>query len=186
MRMMLPGAENFLQQKNILLLPNHIFRCFVLDVAGVSARKSKEMDKRILVAENDPDILYILTLILSQAGYKVHPVSEGTSIVESKIDLPDLFILDKDIPLIDGFALCKYLKVKNETKHIPIIMISAYHGLRSKAKAIGVDAFLEKPFQVTSLLQTIRKYVDTETAPVDLGQHGVTTSPTHQLLPRSG
>jgi CheY-like chemotaxis protein len=117
------------------------------------------MSKRILVAENDPDILHLLTLILNEAGYEVQSVPGGTPIVEKKIDLPDLFILDKDMPLIDGLALCKYLKVTNETKNIPIIMISAYHKIKEKAKEIGIDEFLEKPFNVSNLLQTIQKYV---------------------------
>ena len=55
-----------------------------------------------------PDILYILTLLLKQAGYNVQSIPEGASIVERKVDLPDLFILDKDMPLIDGLALCTY------------------------------------------------------------------------------
>jgi DNA-binding response OmpR family regulator len=80
--------------------------------------------------------------------------------VESKIDLPHLFILDKDMPLIDGFALCKYLKVKEETKNIPVIMISAYHKLKIKAKEVGVDEFLEKPFDVKQLLNVIDRCIN--------------------------
>jgi CheY-like chemotaxis protein len=118
------------------------------------------MTKKIVVAEDDEDILFILDMILNDAGYKVEPVSNGSSIVSGNKDWPDLFILDKDMPVIDGLAVCKYLKLNNATKDIPVIMISAYHKLRSKAKQAGVDEFIEKPFELKNLLQVIGKYID--------------------------
>jgi CheY-like chemotaxis protein len=54
-----------------------------------------------------------------------------------------IFILDKDMPFIDGIAIAKFLKINDETKNIPIIMISAYHRLMVKAREAGVDAFIE-------------------------------------------
>ena len=120
------------------------------------------MTKKILVAEDDVDILFILNMILSKAGYKVEPLPEGTSIVHKRKDWPDLFILDKDLPSIDGLAICKYLKLKEETKNIPIIMISCFHHLKNKAKAAGVDEFIEKPFEMNHLLSVVEKYIDTK------------------------
>jgi DNA-binding response OmpR family regulator len=117
------------------------------------------MTKKILIAEDDPDILFILDMILNDAGYKVQPLTDGSSIVEGKTEVPDLFILDKEMPFIDGLALCKFLKVKEETKDVPIIMISAYHKLKQKAKAVGVDDFIEKPFEIKNLLKTISKHI---------------------------
>jgi CheY-like chemotaxis protein len=119
-----------------------------------------QMTKKILVAEDDEDILFILDMILNDAGYNVETISNGSSIVNGNKDWPDLFILDKDMPVIDGLAVCKYLKLNNETKDIPVIMISAYHKLRSKAKEAGVDEFIEKPFELKNLLQVIGKYID--------------------------
>jgi DNA-binding response OmpR family regulator len=118
------------------------------------------MTKKILVAEDDKDILFILDMILNDAGYKVEPLPDGSSIINRKNDWPDLFILDKDMPVIDGLAICKYLKLNNATKDIPIIMISAYHKLKSKAKKAGVDDFIEKPFELKSLLNVIGKHVN--------------------------
>src|SRR5687768_1426008 len=117
------------------------------------------MVKKILLAEDDPDIRFILNLVLSEAGYEVEPLSTGNAIVEGKHQWPDLFILDKALPLIDGLALCKYLRIKNETKDIPIIMISSYHKLKGKASEVGVDDFIEKPFDIKRLLSVVRKYV---------------------------
>jgi DNA-binding response OmpR family regulator len=125
------------------------------------------MVKKIVVAEDDQDILFILDMILNDAGYKVEPLPDGTSIVDRNSDWPDLFILDKDMPTIDGLAICKFLKLNKETRHIPIIMISAYHKLRSKAVKAGVDEFIEKPFELKDLLKTISKYIDLK-SPQDL------------------
>jgi two-component system phosphate regulon response regulator PhoB len=118
-------------------------------------KNSTRMTKRIVIAEDDQDILLILNLILKDAGYKVESLREGSAIVEGKLDVPDLFILDKEMPLIDGLAICKYLKLQQATRNIPIIMISAYHKLKKKAKQVGVNAFIEKPFDIRYLLETI-------------------------------
>jgi DNA-binding response OmpR family regulator len=116
--------------------------------------------KKITVAENDQDILFILDLVLKDAGYKVEPMHDAISIVSGGKEWPDLFILDKDMPTIDGLAVCKYLRVNRETKDIPIIMISAYHKLKKQAREAGVNDFLEKPFDLKTLLGTVCKYVD--------------------------
>jgi CheY-like chemotaxis protein len=118
------------------------------------------MGKKILIAENDPDIRFILDILLKEAGYHVQILPEGSSIVERRADIPDLYILDKDLPLIDGLAICKYLKLKNETRNIPIIMISAYHKLKQKAKDAGVNEFVEKPFDVHTFLRMIERCID--------------------------
>jgi DNA-binding response OmpR family regulator len=117
------------------------------------------MVKRILLAEDDPDIRFILKMVLNDAGYQVEPLSSGDSIVERNCEWPDLFILDKSMPVIDGLALCKYLKIKNETKNIPIIMISCYHQVKNKAEELGVDEFLEKPFDLKLLLEVVDKHM---------------------------
>jgi DNA-binding response OmpR family regulator len=116
--------------------------------------------RKIVVAEDDQDILFILDMILNDAGYKVEPLKDATSIVAGRKDWPDLFILDKDMPTIDGLAVCKYLRLNEQSKDIPIIMISAYHKLKAKARHAGVNDFIEKPFQLKTLLSTVGKYID--------------------------
>jgi DNA-binding response OmpR family regulator len=110
-------------------------------------------------SEDDQDILFILDIILNDAGYKVEALTEGTSIVNGKKEWPDLFILDKDLPTIDGFAICKYLRLNEKTKNIPIIVISAYHKLKPKAIAAGANDFVEKPFDLKILFNVVGKYL---------------------------
>lgn len=116
--------------------------------------------KKILIAEDDQDILLILQMVLTEAGYTVELLPDGKSIVEWSKEWPDLFILDKHMPIIDGLALSKYLRLKEETKAIPIIMISCYHKIKNKAKDVGIDAFIEKPFHLQDLLETVDKCMD--------------------------
>jgi DNA-binding response OmpR family regulator len=118
------------------------------------------MAKKIIIAEDDEDILFILDMILHEAGYSVEVMPEGSAIIERESDWPDLFILDKHMPVIDGLEICKYLKRKEETKDIPIIMISSYHMLKQKAAELGVDDFIEKPFNLKDLLHTVRKCIE--------------------------
>ena len=118
------------------------------------------MTKKILVAEDDKDILLILEMILKDAGYRVEPLPDGRSIVENRRDWPDLFILDKDIPAIDGLAVCKYLKLREDTRNIPIIMISCFHYLKCKALEAGVDEFIEKPFELKHLLESVDRLIN--------------------------
>lgn len=118
------------------------------------------MAKKIVLAEDDADIRFILNLVLNEAGYEVEPLPSGNAIVEGRKEWPDLFILDKSLPTIDGLAICKYLKIQQQTKDIPIIMITSYHKLKSKAEEVGVDNFIEKPFDLKELLHVIERTLD--------------------------
>ena len=123
--------------------------------------------KKIVLAEDDPDIRYILNLALSEAGYEVEALSDGSKVVEKGRNSPDLFILDKALPTIDGLAICKYLKINASTRNIPIIMISCYHEMRNKAKKLGVNDFVEKPFDLGVLLEMVSRNIsDQEKKPL--------------------
>lgn len=116
--------------------------------------------KRILLAEDDADIRYILIQVLKDAGYEVEALSTGNTIVDSKSDWPDLFILDKSLPVIDGLALCKFLRINKATQHIPIIMMSCYHKIKDKAHQVGVNAFIEKPFNIQAFLDAVESHIN--------------------------
>jgi CheY-like chemotaxis protein len=114
------------------------------------------MEKRILLVEDDLDSLHVLKTSLSKAGYSVDTLTEGKYIVERNFSIPDLFILDNCMPAIDGLALCKYLKLKPDTKEIPILVISGNQHLKNKAHKAGAIGFYGKPINTTNLLQTIK------------------------------
>jgi len=120
---------------------------------------SQEHLPKILLLEDDPDLLLMLKIVLEKAGYEVECISNGTAIVNNKVPLPDLYIIDKGLQVIDGIAICKYLKLKKETNGIPIIMISA-NDYQEKALRAGANYFIDKPIDMQKLLQTIHTLLE--------------------------
>lgn len=116
----------------------------------------QENKQRILIVEDDEDMLFLLERALTGAGHVVESCKAGTGIVNFSHTWPDLFILDKNLPTIDGIAVSKFLKLQEQTKHIPIVMISAYP-LKKKASEAGVDFFIQKPFDLDSLLAVVER-----------------------------
>jgi len=115
--------------------------------------------KTILVTDDDPGVQDIYKIILEKAGYNVVVHDSGKAIMENDFDNPNIFLLDKQLSGIDGIDVCRHLKSQEQTKDIPIIMMSASPGLATSAKNAGADDFLEKPFQLKDLLAMITKYI---------------------------
>ena len=113
------------------------------------------MSKKIVLVEDDHDTCRLIENAFVTAGYQVESLHEGKSIIDQHFQLPDLFILDNTIPTIDGIALCKYLKIQQKTKSIPVIMISGNHLLETKAMKAGASVFIAKPFKVESLVEHV-------------------------------
>lgn len=99
------------------------------------------------------DLRVLLQDVLREAGYHVQCLPDGSAIVKNEFELPDLFILDKEMNFIDGIAISKYLRLNKRTKQIPILMITGYAELESKAMNAGVDYFMPKPINVHQLLE---------------------------------
>jgi DNA-binding response OmpR family regulator len=113
--------------------------------------------KKILVVEDDSDILNVLNIILGLEGYDVEVLSDGKPILQNQSTLPDLYILDKTLPQVDGVDVCRYIKSDPRTKNIPVIMISGSPNFGSAALEAGATMFIEKPFKMHSLLNTIAR-----------------------------
>lgn len=115
--------------------------------------------KRVLIVEPDNDMVFILRKALSDSGYLVETCDNGTAVVERSMPWPDVFIIDKDLPTIDGIAICKFLRVQSATKEIPVILIST-HSIKTKAERAGADAFLTKPFELNRLIETLNAFAN--------------------------
>ena len=118
------------------------------------------MKKRIIIADDDPGIQDIFRIIFEKAGYMATIFSNGMNILKNNYELPDIFLLDKQLADSDGLEICRYLKSRPETKFIPVIMISATPGIRQLAKEAGADDFLEKPFIMTQLFNKITEALE--------------------------
>ena len=113
--------------------------------------------KRILFADDDPSIQDIVNLIF-EGEYEVTTYSDGARLMENDFELPDLFLLDKQLPGVDGLDICRFLKSQASTKHIPVIVISASPHLKKLAMAAGADDTIEKPFPIRELRQMVATY----------------------------
>lgn len=118
--------------------------------------------RRILVVDDDPDILDAIRFTLEDEGYAVTTTEKGEyaeSLHDGNGGLPDLIILDVLLSGKDGRAICRHLKSRDETRHIPVIMISAHPNAAESAEAVGADAFLAKPWDIDTLIALIAHHM---------------------------
>src|SRR4030043_438935 len=112
------------------------------------------MQKKILVVDDEPDLLKVILLRLKKTGYEVYSGVDGREVLDMARQItPDLIILDVYLPVINGDDVARILKKDDELKHIPVILISAStRALDEKAWGCGADAYLTKPFEPEKLL----------------------------------
>ena len=116
--------------------------------------------KRLLVVDDEPDILEFLQVILEEEGYTVVTSVKGEYLEQlHNGGLPHLILVDVLLSGKDGREIVKYLKSQEETKHIPVIMFSAHPSAEETARQAGAEDFLAKPFDIDVLLAKIAKYL---------------------------
>jgi CheY-like chemotaxis protein len=79
--------------------------------------------------------------------------------MRNDFELPDLFIIDKQLSGVDGLELCRFLKMQETTRNIPVIIISASPYISTQAINAGADEFVEKPFKIKELLSIVQKHI---------------------------
>jgi CheY-like chemotaxis protein len=122
-------------------------------------KEKSDNKKTIFVIDDDPGILEVITIILTDRGHNVVSISEGNMLFEElKKQKPDLMFLDVWISGSDGRDITRKLKGDKDTKDIPIIIISALNETQKIAKDVGADGFLEKPFDIDKLLETVNRF----------------------------
>jgi len=116
------------------------------------------MSKLIQIIEDDEAIRDVIEYILQQSEYDVTVASNAK---EFKINLfnslPDLILMDVRLPDGNGIQLCRKLKQSLETRHIPVIIMSAHANAEESSKEAFADAFIAKPFDLNDLLKLIEK-----------------------------
>lgn len=112
----------------------------------------------ILLVDDDPNITRTLGMRLRSVGYKVITASDGDEALNMALhELPDLIILDVNLPKRLGFSVCRMFKLDQRTKKTPVLMLTARRldaDYRLGALT-GADAYMTKPFQTDELLQTV-------------------------------
>lgn len=114
--------------------------------------------KSLLIVDDQPDNLRVLSSILSEQGYKVRKALSGAIALETaEIQPPDLILLDVNMPHMDGYAVCTAFKQMPKTKEIPVIFLSGLDSTSDKVKAFAVGGadYITKPFQAEEILTRI-------------------------------
>ncbi len=127
------------------------------------------MEKKILVVDDDPDILDVLTMILESQGYLVVTARDGIeALANLKAEKPDLMILDLLMPKMDGFAVCKELQDPrwSQYRDIPILILTSVREEASRRRyeletglELDVDDYVEKPMSPDVLLERVGKFI---------------------------
>ncbi len=122
--------------------------------------RNKTSGAKILVVDDEPDVIRALTMRLKFAGYEVIAASDGESATRMAVaEQPDLIILDIGLPCGDGHAVASRLCDNMNTALVPIIFLTARTSQADRAKAMGVGAadFIAKPFTAVQLLTSVER-----------------------------
>lgn len=113
--------------------------------------------KRVLVCDDDKDILDIIEYILSEAGWEIITSEDVVDILDKvRTCQPSVIIMDNWIPDIGGIAATRLLKNDPDLRYIPVIYITANSDVKSLAEKAGADFYLAKPFNLTSLENVVK------------------------------
>lgn len=118
------------------------------------------MPKKILVVDDETELLKALSIRLKTSGYEVITASDGQEGLEKAKSLnPDLIVLDVLMPKMDGYEACRMLKFDEKYKSIPIIMLTAKAQDIDKVmgKKVGADDYITKPFETQDLIDKIKR-----------------------------
>src|SRR5260370_3614002 len=116
--------------------------------------------KKILIVDDEPDIVVALAAMLQDAGYLVSTPRDGEQL-ESVLarEQPQLILLDMLLSGRDGREIVRQLKGQAATRDVPILMLSAYPSAAREPLAAGADGFLAKPFHLDELLQNVTAHI---------------------------
>jgi DNA-binding response OmpR family regulator len=121
--------------------------------------------KKILVVEDDPLNLQILSDFLSAHGYATAAATTGPEGIERfRVERPDLMLIDVQLPRKNGFEVCFEVKRSAEGQHLPVLLMSAVytdreHADRYAAQGLHAEGYLTKPFDLSALLDRVRSLI---------------------------
>ena len=117
---------------------------------------------RILIVDDEPDIVEALQTRLEQENFECITVYDGNGGLElAHAKKPDLIILDIMLPNLDGYKVCRLLKFQKEFQRIPIIMLTARDKAEDRllGEQTGVDYYMTKPFSLDKLVATVKQFL---------------------------
>ena len=116
------------------------------------------MGKKVLIADDEPNIVTALEFLLRRSGYEVHIARNGDEALRLVADCkPDLVLLDVMMPVKSGYEVCQRMRARADWRHIKIILLTA-KGRDvevSKGRSLGADLYITKPFSTKELVARI-------------------------------
>jgi CheY-like chemotaxis protein len=120
------------------------------------------LTRAILVADDDPDILSIVSMSLETQGYTVHKATNGREAVDlARQHHPDLILMDMMMPVVSGYEAVGELKADATTREIVIVGLSAKAMATDMERAtdVGIDGYITKPFRIAQVLTVVESYL---------------------------
>jgi len=130
--------------------------------------------KHILIVDDYPDALDVWAMFLRSLGYRVSTASDGASAISLAENLlPDLVVLDLELPLVSGFDVARRLRANPETSFIRLIAATGYSHLRQldRARDVGFDQVVIKPCEPDFLVEEIERLLHSEDSALDQPIH---------------
>ncbi|MCF8076813.1 MAG: response regulator [Desulfotignum sp.] len=155
---MTPGGQYRIRKKD--------FTAFMQHNNMYGPDLSEPKSQRILIVDDEPEILKMLTRILSEESYCLETAKDGFDAgMKIMTFKPGLVILDLIMPGMDGFEVCRQIKANPDTAHIKVLAVTGYDSEENRQKILseGADAYLAKPLFKEELMQTIQTLLHTNT-----------------------
>jgi DNA-binding response OmpR family regulator len=119
---------------------------------------------RVLLADDDPRVLNVVSRYLALEGYEMSTVSDGeAAVATAAAEVPDLIILDIMMPGIDGIEACRRIRANAATAQTPVLMFSALSEEAEQARLAGADGMLPKPFNLPALAEAVKTFFASRT-----------------------
>ena len=116
------------------------------------------MTKKILITDDQRELVEAMKARFEKEGYEIDAAYDGEEcLLKIKANLPDLIILDVTMPKLDGFSVVRGIKSDEETKHIPIFILTGKDQMEDLFRMEGVKEFIVKPFDYENLLGKVKK-----------------------------
>ena len=117
----------------------------------------------ILVVDDEPEIVRMVAKIMEARGHKISTARDGVEAIDVALrERPDVIVLDLNLPKLNGFEVCKRLKTSDDTKNIPIVMLTAsYISVEDAAEGLGAgaDEYVVKPFLREVLVHNVERLI---------------------------
>ncbi len=126
-------------------------------------RYTECMAHEILIVEDERNIALSLEFLMKQAGHTVRSVGDGQDALDAVAELlPDLILLDVNLPTLDGYTVCTTLRADERTRNIRVLMLTARGREieREKGLAAGADDYITKPFSTRDLAERVELLLD--------------------------